>query len=73
MTEAAYVWMQELRRSAKGTSLASPQVTSQRERLLEIATRFEVSVRRIIVHLPRAFAAKACWLHIAARLHATLG
>jgi hypothetical protein len=73
MTAAAYVWMQELRHRAKGTSLATAQVTTLRERLLKIAAWIEVSVRRIVVHLPRAFAAKACWLRIAARLHATPG
>ncbi len=73
MTAAAYVWMQELRRRARGTSLAAAQVMTLRERLLKVAAWFEVSTRRIVVHLPRAFAAKACWLRIAARLHAAPG
>ena len=73
MTAAAYVWMQELRRVAKGTRFASAQVTKLREELLKVAAWIEVSVRRIVVHLPRAFAAKADWLRIAARLHATPG
>tara|TARA_R110002096_G_scaffold404653_1_gene602494 strand:- start:264 stop:1637 length:1374 start_codon:yes stop_codon:yes gene_type:complete len=73
MTAAAYVWMQELRRRAKGTRFAAAQVTTLREQLLKVAAWIEVSVRRIVVHLPRAFAAKASWLRIAARLHATSG
>lgn len=73
MTAAAYVWMQELRHAAKGTRFAAAQVTTLREHLLKVAAWFEVSVRRIVVHLPRAFAAKPDWLRIAARLHATPG
>ena len=73
MTAAAYVWMQELRRVAKGTRFASAQVTTLREQLFKVAAWIEVSVRRIVVHLPQAFAAKASWLRIAARLHATPG
>tara|TARA_R110002095_G_scaffold127439_1_gene110514 strand:+ start:62 stop:1435 length:1374 start_codon:yes stop_codon:yes gene_type:complete len=73
MTAAAYVWMQELRRRAKGTRFAAAQVMTLREQLLKVAAWIEVSVRRIVVHLPRAFAAKASWLRIAARLHATSG
>ena len=73
MTAAAYVWMQEIRRRLKGTSLASAQVTTIRERLFKLAAWFEVSVRRIVIHLPRSFAAKACWLRLSARLHAMPG
>jgi hypothetical protein len=73
MTAAAYVMMQELRRRAMGTSCEAAQVTTLRERLLKLAAWFEVSTRRIVVHLPRSFAWKPCWLRIAARLHATPG
>ena len=73
MTTAAYVWMQELRYRARGTRFASAQVTKIREQLLKVAAWIEVSVRRIVVHLPRAFAAEADWMRIAARLHATPG
>ena len=73
MTAAAYVWMQELRRCAKGTRFAAAQVTTLREHLLKVAAWIEVSARRIVVHLPQAFPAKASWLRIAARLHATPG
>lgn len=66
-------WMQELRRCVKGTRFAAAQVTTLREQLLKVAAWIEVSVRRIVVHLPQAFAAKAGWLRIAARLHATPG
>lgn len=73
MTAAAYVMMQELRRRAVGTSCEAAQVTTLREHLLKLAAWFEVSTRRIVVHLPRSFAWKPCWLRIAARLHATPG
>ena len=73
MTAAAYVWMQELRYRARGTRFAAAQVTTIREHLLKVAAWIEVSVRRVVVHLPRAYAAKADWLRIAARLHATPG
>jgi hypothetical protein len=73
MTAAAYVWMQELRYRARGTRFASAQVTKLREQLIKVAVWIEVSVRRVLVHLPRAFAAKSEWLRIAARLHAAPG
>ncbi|MCZ7619283.1 MAG: transposase [Myxococcota bacterium] len=48
-------------------------MTTLRERLFRLAAWFEVSTRRIVVHLPRSFAWKPCWLRIAARLHAAPG
>lgn len=73
MTAAANVWIQELRSRARGTRFESAQLTTLHEQLLKVAARIEVSVRRIVVHLPRAFAAKADLLRIAACLHATPG
>jgi hypothetical protein len=73
MTAAAYVLMQELRRQARGTRCEAAQVTTLRERLLKLAAWFEVSVRRVVVHLPRSFAWRPCWLRLAARLGAAPG
>ena len=70
MTAAAYVWMQELRHRAKGTRFAAAQVTTLRERLLKVAAWIEVSVRRIVVHLPESFAWQPAWVQIARRLGA---
>jgi len=73
MTAAAYVLLQELRRRAKGTGCEAAQVTTLRERLLKLAAWFEVSVRRVVVHLPRSFAWRSCWLRLAAWLGAEPG
>ncbi|MHC4223068.1 MAG: IS1380 family transposase [Planctomycetota bacterium] len=73
LTLAAYVLMQELRRRARGTRCAGAQVSTLRERLFKVAAWVEVSVRRVVVHLPRSFAWQACWVRIAARLHAAPG
>jgi len=73
MTAAAYVLLQELRRRAKGTRCEAAQVTTLRERLLKLAAWFEVSVRRVVVHLPRSFAWRPCWLRLAARVGAAPG
>ena len=70
LTLAAYVLMQELRRRARGTRCAGAQISTLRERLFKVAAWVEVSVRRVVVHLPRSFAWQACWVRIAARLHA---
>ncbi len=59
MTAAAYVWMQDLRYGATGTRVAAAQLTTLREQPLQVAAWIEVSVRRIVAHLPRAFAAQA--------------
>jgi len=63
----------ELRRRAKGTRCEAAQVTTLRERLLKLAAWFEVSVRRVVVHLPRSFAWRPCWLRLAARVGAAPG
>jgi hypothetical protein len=70
LTLAAYVLMQELRRQARGTCCAGAQISTLRERLFKVAAWVEVSVRRVVVHLPRSFAWQASWVRIAARLHA---
>jgi hypothetical protein len=73
LTTAAYVLMQELRREARGTACEAAQVTTLRERLLKLGAWFEVSVRRVVVHLPRSFAWTPCWMRIAARVGAVPG
>jgi hypothetical protein len=73
LTTAAYVLMQELRRQARGTACADAQVSTLRERLLKLGAWVEVSVRRVVVHLPQSFAWKRCWTRIAARLGAAPG
>ena len=70
LTLGAYVLMQELRRRARGTRCEGAQTSTLRERLFKVAAWVEVSVRRVVIHLPRSFAWQACWVRIAARLHA---
>lgn len=66
LTAAAYVLMQELRLQARRTECARAQVSTLRLRLLKLAAWVEVSVRRVVVHLPRSFPARAAWMRIAA-------
>ena len=73
LTTAAYVLMQELRRQARGTACETAQVSSLRERLLKLGAWIEVSVRRVVVHLPSSYGWTACWMRIATRLGAAPG
>ena len=66
LTAAAYVLMQELRLQARHTDCARAQVGTLRLRLLKLAAWVEVSVRRIVLHLPRRFPGRPAWLRIAA-------
>ncbi len=66
LTAAAYVLMQELRIRARHTDCARAQVGTLRLRLLKLAAWVEVSVRRIVIHLPRRFPGRPAWLRIAA-------
>ncbi|MGH2668200.1 MAG: IS1380 family transposase [bacterium] len=68
LTAAAYVLMQELRLRARHTDCARAQVGTLRTRLLKLAAWIEVSVRRIVLHLPRRFPGRATWARIATRL-----
>jgi hypothetical protein len=65
LTAAAYVLMQELRLSARGTECAHAQVSTLRERLLKLGVWVERSVRRVVLHLPDSFAYLKEWLRIA--------
>jgi len=73
LTTAAYVLLQELRRQARGTACADAQVSTLRERLLKLGAWVEVSMRRVVVHLPRSYAWQPCWVRVAARLGAPAG
>lgn len=70
LTAAAYVLFQEVRLAARGTHCARAQVGTLRERLLKIGVRVVVSVRRIVLLLPRSCAALHAWTRIAAALGA---
>jgi len=65
LTAAAYVLMQELRFRARHTDCARAQVGTLRTRLLKLAVWVEVSVRRIVLHLPRRFPSGPAWVRIA--------
>jgi len=73
MTAAAYALMQELRLRARHTECARAQVGTLRLRLLKLAVWVEVSVRRIVLHLPRSFPGRAAWLRIATMTGAAPG
>ena len=51
MCQAAYILMLELRSAAKGTRLATAQVSRLRETIIKIAAKVSISVRRILVEL----------------------
>jgi hypothetical protein len=65
LTAAAYVLMQELRLEARTTDCRRAQVCTLRDRLLKLAAWIEVSVRRIVVHLPLSFPGRHTWIRIA--------
>lgn len=67
---AAYALLQEIRLQAQPTTLARAQVSTLRTHLLKLSARLEQSVRRIVVHLPQAFAFLNEWTRIARRLGA---
>ena len=71
LTVAAYALLQEIRLQAQSTKLARAQVSTLRTQLLKLSARLEQSVRRIVVHLPQAFAYLNEWTRIARRLGAT--
>lgn len=73
LTASAYALMQEIRSAAANTSLARAQVTTLRERLFKLGAEVVVSVRRIVLHLPAAFAFRDEWREVAAALLAPAG
>jgi hypothetical protein len=73
MTAAAYVLMQELRLAAHHTDCARAQVSTLREQLIKLGVRVEVSVRRVVLHLPASFPFQSTWHRIAIPLGARAG
>ena len=65
LTAAAYVLLQELQWRADRTSLARAQVGRLRLVLLKIGVRVTRSVRRYVLHLPRAHPDPHAWWAIA--------
>jgi hypothetical protein len=70
LTATAYVLMQELRFRARHTDCARAQVGTLRLRLFKLAAWVDVSLRRIVIHMPRRFPGRLAWLRIATRLGA---
>ncbi len=66
LTTAAYALMQEIRLWAKRTHLARAQIETLRICLIKIGAHVEISVRRIVLHLPRSFAFLDVWRRVAA-------
>jgi hypothetical protein len=73
LTAAAYVLMQELRLGLAGTAYARAQVSSLRERFLKLGAQVVVSVRRIVLHLPRSFPYRESFHRLALNLGAQSG
>ena len=71
LSVAAYVLFQILQSLARGTVLGAAQVSTLRDRVLKVAVWVERSVRRIVLHLPRAFPWRDGWLALAHALGAT--
>jgi hypothetical protein len=65
LTASAYALMQEIRLWARRTTLARAQVDRLRVCLIKLGAHVEVSVRRIVLHLPRAFPFVEAWQRIA--------
>jgi hypothetical protein len=55
LTAAAYVLMQEIRLHLASTRYARSQVSTLRQHFLKLGAQVVVSVRRIVLHLPRSF------------------
>ncbi len=73
LTAGAYVLMQEIRLRAARTACARAQVGTLRLRLLKLGVRVVVSVRRIVLHLPRGVPDFASWQRVAVSLGARPG
>lgn len=65
LTTAAYVLMQEIQIKARHSDCADAQSGTLRDRLLKIAVRVVVSVRRVVVHMAREFPSQPAWLRVA--------
>jgi hypothetical protein len=71
LSSAAYVLVQALRRTAlAGTELAAAQVGTIRLKLLKVAARVVITVRRVVFHLASSYPYQALFRRVAARLRA---
>jgi hypothetical protein len=69
LASAAYVLLEHLRRVVlKGTELAQAQVHTIRVKLLKVAARVTVSVRRVVLHLSSYYPYQSLFTRIVARL-----
>lgn len=72
LASAAYVLIEHLRREVlKGTELARAQVGTIRLKLLKVAARVVVTVRRVVLHLSSSYPYQALLSRVVARLSAT--
>jgi hypothetical protein len=72
LSSAAYVLIQALRRAAlAGTELAQAQVGTIRLKLLKVAARVVLSVRRVVFHLASSYPYPALLRLVAARVSAS--
>jgi hypothetical protein len=65
LTAASYVLMQEIQRKVRQSDCADAQVGMLRNRLLKLAVRVEVSVRRVVIHMAKQFPSQPAWLRVA--------
>jgi hypothetical protein len=65
LAAAAYVLMQEVQMKARHSDCANAQVSTLRNRLLKLAVRVEVSVRRVVIHMASQFPGQPAWLRVA--------
>jgi len=73
LSAAAFALFQEIRRAARGTSMARAQVGTLRERLFKIGAWVTCSCRRILFRLPKLFPFRSEWRAIARELGARFG
>ena len=72
LSAAAYVLIEHLRRTAlKNTELAAAQADTIRLKLLKVAARVVVSVRRVVLHLSSAYPWQNLFRRVAARLQSS--
>jgi hypothetical protein len=69
LASAAYVLIAHIRRvGLQGTELAKAQAGTIRLKLLKVAARVTLSVRRIVLHLPSAYPCQRVFTHLVRRL-----
>ena len=69
LSAAAYVLIEHLRRTAlKNTELAAAQVDTIRLKLLKVAARVVISVRRVVLHLSSAYPLQNLFRRMVAQL-----